>query len=151
MLPHRHLLISAAVGMAGWVATRDKKAIPLAIGSGVLPDLDHGADYAWYALTGTHRLLLPLHGYEWSVPLFWWSYKRWGAPLAVLTTLSYLCHLLADQVENQTKPGGYFFLYRLWRRFAMERISRDPVAGTRGRIEDIKRLQKLAARFRRYL
>ncbi|MEZ4706082.1 MAG: hypothetical protein R3A44_02685 [Caldilineaceae bacterium] len=146
MLPHRHFLISAAVGVAGWAVTRNRKALPLAIVSGTLPDLDHGADYAWYGLTGAHRLLLPLHGYEWCAPLFLWSHKRWGGRLATVVVISYLCHLLADQVENQTKPGGYFFLYRLWHRFTLNRISRDPAAGTRGRMDDIERLKKLAAK-----
>lgn len=136
-------MISTVIGMAGWAATWDRRALTLAVASGTLPDLDHGADYAWYALTGTHRLLLPLHGYEWLIPLALWSKKRWGMRLAAVVVASYLCHLLADQTENQTKAGGYFWLYRFWNRFSLERISQDPVAGAMGRMEDIEALKKI--------
>lgn len=146
MLPHRHLLISSIVGIGGWVLTKDARALPAAVASGTLPDLDHGADYVWYGLFREHRLLLPLHGYEWSVPLFFWSRKRWGNCLATVLTISYLIHLLADQVENQTKPPGYFFFYRLRKRFLLQEISLSPVDGANGRLEDMEKLKKIARR-----
>ena len=148
MLPHRHLFISTVVGIGGWVLCKDVRAIPASVASGTLADLDHCADYAWYGLFGEHRLLLPLHGYEWALPLFLWSRKRWGNRMAWIITISYLVHLLADQVENQTKPLGYFFLYRLSKRFLLREISRSPVDGENGRLEDIEKLKHLSRRLR---
>lgn len=147
MLPHRHLYISSIVGIGGWALTRDPVAIPAALISGTLPDLDHAADYLWYGLFREHRLLLPLHGYEWSLPLFWLSSQSWGIGIASVLTASYLIHLLADQVENQTKPLGYFFFYRLSNRFLLQEISRSPVDGANGRLEDFEKLKRLARRF----
>ncbi len=40
MLPHKHALISAAIGVAGWWYTRDPKVGAAAFAAGVLPDLD---------------------------------------------------------------------------------------------------------------
>lgn len=147
MLPHRHLFISSIVGIGGWALTQDPVALPAAVASGTLPDIDHAADYLWYGLFKEHRLLLPLHGYEYSLPLVLFSNQWWGMGMAAVLTASYLIHLLADQVENQTKPFGYFFLYRLSKRFRLEEISASPVDGANGRLEDFEKLKGLARRF----
>ena len=44
MLPHKHLAVSALVGVAGWLSTRKPSAIFYALVPGVLPDLDHAVD-----------------------------------------------------------------------------------------------------------
>lgn len=142
MLPHRHLILSSFVGLSGWITTRDRRALPLAIGSGTLPDLDHGADYLWFALRKEHRLILPLHGYEWLIPLWLWSRRRWGTRLAAVVTISYLVHLLADQYENQTRAPGYFFCFRFLHSFHLASISRNPIAGINGRVEDLEKIAK---------
>lgn len=132
------------MGFGGWFITGDARSLPLALASGTLPDVDHGADYLWYALCKEHRLLLPLHGYEWTLILFIWTFRRWGWGLATVITSSYLLHLLADQFENQTRPLGYFILFRLRKRFRLADISRDPVAGANGRMHDIEKLKHIA-------
>ncbi|MEM7125152.1 MAG: hypothetical protein AAF702_02420 [Chloroflexota bacterium] len=146
MLPQRHLLLASVVGLGGWLATRDYRALPLSIAAGTLPDLDHGADYAWYAFFQEHRLLLPLHGYEWAIPLWFFGRRRWGWRLATVITVSYLIHLLADQYENQTRPPGYFFFYRMSKRFLLSEISLNPVDGANGRLEDMEKLKSLVRR-----
>ena len=147
MLPHKHALISAAIGVAGWWATRDPRAGAAALAAGVLPDLDHGVDYAYYGLRKRHRLILPLHGYEYAA----------GAALAALATrnrllgvaaLAYLVHLLADQQENHTHWLGYSLLFRLWHGFRIEAISTVPEAAARGREADLRLLRSLAERLR---
>ncbi len=137
MLPHKHFAISAALGLAGWLSTGKPSALFYTMAPGVLPDIDHAVDYAYYGYFKEHRLIMPLHGYE---------YALFGAILAIakkdkliaLATLSYLIHLLADQAENKTKPLGYSFLFRGWHRFRLDEISTLPEAATRGRMADIQ-------------
>jgi hypothetical protein len=145
MLPHKHVIVSVVVGAIGWWVTGEPAAAPAALISGVLPDVDHVIDYAYYYRRGEHRLILLLHGYE---------YGLLGFGLAVLTgnkilgiaVLSYLVHLLADQLENRTHKLGYAFLFRAWHRFRIEAISTIPEDATRGRMADINLLKRLLHR-----
>lgn len=147
MLPHKHALISATIGALGWWATRDPKVGAAAFAAGVLPDLDHGVDYAYYAWRRRHRLILPLHGYE---------YAAAGALAAVATrnhllgaaAVSYLVHLLADQQENHTHWLGYSLLFRMRHGFRIEAISTVPDAAARGREDDMRLLKSLLQRLR---
>lgn len=142
MLPHQHAIISASVGAFGWWWTGDPAACAVALAAGILPDVDHVADYAYYHQSGTHRLILPFHGYE---------YAALGAGIALLignhvlgiAALSYLIHLLADQRENHTLKLGYSLLFRAWHRFRIEDISTIPEEAKQGRVEDMQQLKKL--------
>jgi len=145
MLPHQHVLISASVGALGWWWTGNPVTCAAALTAGILPDVDHIADYIYYHRRGTHRLILPLHGYE---------YVFAGSGIALLTsnqvlgiaTLSYFIHLLADQAVNHTHKLGYSFLFRAWHRFRIEDISLIPEAGKQGREENIHALKNLFLR-----
>lgn len=147
MLPQKHTVISAAIGTVGWWGTGEPAACVVAMATGVLPDLDHIVDYSYYRWRSTHRLILPLHGYE---------YAFIGTVAALLTgneilwvaTLSYLVHLLADQTENKTHKLGYSLLFRAWRRFRIEEISTVPEAAAQGRTEDMHMLRNLSHRWR---
>ena len=142
MLPHKHAIIAATVGIAGWWGTGEPTAFVAALATGVLPDVDHAVDYAYYYRQGDHRLILPLHGYEYALV---------GGMIALVSknnilgiaALSYLIHLLADQAENSTKIGGYFLLFRAWHRFRIDQISTVPEAAIRGRLDDIEMLKRL--------
>ena len=142
MLPHKHVIISAAVGAAGWWTTGKPAAWAAAMASGVLPDVDHIIDYSYYRWRGDHRLILPLHGYEFALL---------GAGVALLArnkilgiaALSYFIHLLADQSENRTHKLGYSLLFRARYGFRVENISTVPEAAIRGRMEDIDLLKRL--------
>jgi hypothetical protein len=146
MLPHKHVIISTTVGAIGWLATGDPAAGVAALATGVLPDIDHIADYSYYRWRGTHRLILPLHGYE---------YAFLGIAVALLTsnqilgvaTLSYFIHLLADQIENRTHKLGYFLLFRARHRFRIESISTVPEAAIQGRLDDIFMLNNMLSRW----
>ena len=60
-----HVAVSAAAGAVLWAATGDVKTLPVAIGAGVLPDVDHLLDYYnWYVRRSYSRLILLLHGWE---------------------------------------------------------------------------------------
>jgi len=145
MLPHKHVLISTAVGAVGWWGAGEPAAFVAALSAGVLPDIDHVIDYSYYRWRGEHRLILPLHGYE---------YALLGAVAAILTdnnilgiaVFSYLIHLLADQAENRTHVWGYSLLCRAWHRFRIEQISTMPEAAIRGRMADLAMLKRLLRR-----
>ena len=142
MLPHKHAIISTAVGVAGWWTTGEPRAGVAALLAGVLPDVDHLIDYAYYNWRREHRLILPLHGYEFALL---------GAGTALLTgnvifgfaAFSYFVHLLADQSENQTRKLGYWLFFRAWHRFRVEKISAVPEAAIRGRMADMDLLRGL--------
>jgi hypothetical protein len=147
MLPHKHAIISTAIGAIGWWMTKDIKAGVAAVAAGVLPDLDHIADYVYYRARGTHRLILPLHGYEYAV-FGAIAALRADSRILGIAALSYLVHLLADQMENRTHPLGYFVLFRVWRRFRIEDISSVPEYAALGREEDMRLLTSLFHRLR---
>jgi hypothetical protein len=92
-----------------------------------------------------HRLILPLHGYEYAFLAAAFAFAK-KDNLLWLATLSFLIHLLADQAENKTKILGYSLLFRLWHRFRIDRISTLPEDATRGRMADIQMLTNLIRR-----
>jgi hypothetical protein len=145
MLPHKHLAISIAVGAAAWWHLQTPAAMGAALVGGVLPDLDHAVDYAYYHWRGKHRLILPLHGYEYAVIAGLVALLR-KEPLLGVAAAAYLIHLFADQAENRTKVLGYSVLYRAYQRFQLERISTVPEDAARGREDDFQMLARLFKR-----
>lgn len=145
MLPHKHVMISAAVGVIGWWGAGESTAFVAALSAGVLPDIDHIVDYSYYRWQGEHRLILPLHGYEFAllgaVVAFLADNKILG-----IAVFSYFIHLLADQAENRTHIWGYSLLCRAWNRFRIEKISTMPEAAIRGRMADLELLKRLLRR-----
>jgi hypothetical protein len=146
MLPHKHALISATVGAVGWWATGEPAACVAALITGVLPDIDHIIDYSYYRWRGDHRLILPLHGYEFAL-LGTVVALLAGDNVLGIAALSYFIHLLADQSENRTRTLGYSLLFRAWYRFRVEDISTVPEAAIRGRMEDMDAIQSLLRRW----
>ena len=142
MLPHKHALLSAAVGVTGWWVTGEPAMVGAALIGGVLPDVDHLVDYLYYYRYKEHRLILLFHGYEYVIG---------GAAIALaasnsilgLAIASYLLHLLADQLENRTHWGAYSVLFRAWHQFQLESLSTVPVDAAQGRMDDLRRLKRL--------
>lgn len=145
MLPHKHALISATVGLIGWWTTGKPAACVAALTTGVLPDVDHLIDYSYYRWRGEHRLILPLHGYEFAL-LGTIVALLEGNKILGIAVLSYFIHLLADQSENRTRKLGYALLFRAWYRFRVEDISTVPEAAIQGRMEDLDLLKSLLGR-----
>lgn len=145
MLPHKHLAISTAIGALAWWQLQTPAALGAALAGGVLPDLDHVVDYAYYYWRGAHRLILPLHGYEYAVVAGLFALLQ-QEPLLGVAAAAYLIHLLADQAENRTKRLGYSLLYRATQHFRLEQISTVPVDAVRGREADLEMLANLGKR-----
>jgi hypothetical protein len=116
-----------------------------ALATGVLLDIDHIIDYSYYRWRGDHRLILPLHSYEFAF-LGTVVALLAGNHILGIAVLSYLIHLLADQSENRTHILGYSLLFRAWYRFRVEHISTMPEAAIRGRMADIDLLKSLLRR-----
>ena len=148
MMPRRHLMASVGIGLFGWWWSGAAVTLPASVVAGTLADLDHGADYGWYALKGEHRLVVPLHSYELTVPLWWGATRLLGKRAATIILASYLLHLLSDQVENRAEPGAYSLFWRIARGFSFEKLSRDPVAAIQGREDDLYRLRQLISQVR---
>ena len=110
-----------------------------------ITDIDHVLDYAYYQRTGTHRLILLLHGYEYAIV---GGIAAWltGSVVIWALVISYLIHLLADQVENRTHWLGYSLVFRAWHRFRIERISISPQEAVQGRMDDLRLLKRLFRR-----
>lgn len=143
MMPPQHAALSLGVGLAGGWWSGKPAVVFASLVAGTLVDLDHIADYAWYAATGEHRLLLPLHGYELALPLGW-IMARWLGPQAAITiTIAYLLHLITDERSNQTRPGTYSLIWRARHRFRLEALSRNPKAGIQGRLDDLALLRSI--------
>jgi hypothetical protein len=145
MLPHKHAIISATVGAIGWWTTGEPAACVAALAAGVLPDIDHIVDYSIYRWRGVHRLILPLHGYEFAL-LGTVVALLAGDRILGIAVLAYFIHLLADQSENRTRKLGYSLLFRARYRFRVEDISTVPEAAVRGRLEDMDFLKNLLRR-----
>lgn len=145
MLPHKHALISAAIGAIGWWGTRDPGVAVAALAAGVLPDLDHGIDYGYYRHYREHRLILALHGYEYAVIGGLAAYLTKNRRLTA-ATVAYLMHLLADQLENQTHTLGYSLVFRIYHHFQINTLSKVPESAARGREDDMRRVKALIQR-----
>lgn len=143
MMPRQHAALSLGVGLLGLLWSGKPAVVPASLVAGILVDIDHVADYAWYSATGEHRLLLPLHGYELALPLGWLM-SRWLGPRAAITvTLAYLLHLITDERCNLTRPGTYSLLWRVRHSFRLDALSRDPKAGIQGRLDDMVLLRSV--------
>ena len=145
MQPHKHIAISTLIGALAWWGTGKPAAGAAALVAGVLPDIDHIADYSYYYWRREHRLILPLHSLELAA-LGAGVALRNGDALLGVAALSYLVHLLADQLENRVHLLGYSLLFRASRRFRLRDLSTVPDSAERGRMDDLRMLKNLLAR-----
>ena len=142
MIPFKHALLSTTIGMIGWSITGKPAACTAALVAGVLPDLDHVVDYAAYSLEGRHRLILPLHAWEYvllALLLHWPQVSK----VRKTAVIAYVAHLLADQIENQTRLLGYSITYRALHGFRLQALSTMPCAAVAGRLKDMRGLRRL--------
>lgn len=124
MKPSRHFALSAGVGGVVWAVSGEPLAIPVAVAAGVLIDADHAPDlWSSLVLRRPPTAMYPLHAWEWVAALI--AYGAWaGFPwwLAALTA-AFGLHVATDQVFNRAGPWTYFFFYRAWRGFRLDRVA----------------------------
>ena len=127
MGPIGHTLISGAVGGGVWVATGSTEAAALALGLGVLMDVDHLYDY--YQLYGKGRcgkIYVLLHGWEYSlIGLGVYGALGFHHPVLMAAVLAHLAHLAADHWHNSLTPLGYSIVFRALNGFNKVTIDRN--------------------------
>ena len=118
MGPVGHSVISVAIGAGVWGATGSPAAGAVAVGVGVLVDLDHLYDfYNWYIRRKRRKLHILFHGWEYSIAIFFILGLVYYHPLLLAAALAHLAHVGADHFRNGLVPLGYSVIYRVWVRF----------------------------------
>jgi hypothetical protein len=118
MGPLGHTAISAAVGVGVGAATGSPEAGGIALGVGVLMDLDHLYDfYEWYIRGRSKRVYLLCHAWEYSAAGLVVLASVFFHPFLLAAVLAHLAHVVADQVHNRLPLFSYSIVYRLVKRF----------------------------------
>jgi len=124
MGPVGHAAISSVIGVSVWGMTSSPVAGGVAVGAGVLVDVDHIFDfYQWWIRRRTSKIYLFLHGWEYSIAgllTLWLGYYH---PVLLAVVLAHLGHVATDHFHNRLSVLGYFILYRIWVRFDTKKIA----------------------------
>lgn len=75
------------------------------------------------------KIYLVFHCYEYIVVAWIIGFFIKNYTFPVVFTVSYFCHMIADQFANNIRPLGYFFFYRLYNGFVMKKIFYPPKKG----------------------
>lgn len=118
MRPSRHLAVSTAAGAGVWAVSGEPLAVPVAIGAGVLVDIDHSPDLWWaYALRREPVSVIFFHSWEWLVALLlfgvWTGFQWW----LVALVLGFGLHLSTDKGFNRVSLKSQSLIYRARHRF----------------------------------
>ena len=131
MRVERHAAVSIIVaGFIAWFF----KSIHLGIVSliiGIFLDIDHFFDYfnnrgfdlnlkrfgRFFKNHEFNKLYLFLHSYELIIPVWIVCYLKNEYLLGIVITISFFQHMFLDQVFNRVHKLGYFFSYRLYKKF----------------------------------
>lgn len=131
-----HLAITAVIAGGSFLATQSPVVALSTLGIGVLIDGDHTFDYGLYLIgkkgkqkaslsqfldcsymEDVRRTYLPLHSWELAPVIWGLSLALLTVPLSVWLTISFLAHLLTDQISHKPHPLCYFFTFRALKRF----------------------------------
>lgn len=124
MGPVGHALISSGVGAGVWITTGSEGAGALAVGVGVLMDVDHVYDYyRWYIRGKRARIYVVLHAWEYSVVGLGVLAAGISHPFVWAATLAHLAHVGSDQLVNDVSRFGYSIIYRLMKGFDVTLIA----------------------------
>lgn len=136
-------MASAPVAAGVWYFTHNIWYVGLSLFLGFLVDVDHVIDYIREegkfnfrdlfvkSYRGDFRKLYVIfHGWEYIL-LAWAGAVIAGAPaFGVVFTVSYLVHMIPDQLMNNVKPLGYSIIYRWSKGWVMSEFFNEP-KGTR--------------------
>jgi len=122
--PVGHSAISAVIGAGVWGVTGSPAAGGVALGVGVLTDVDHLFDfYRWYIRRKKGRIFLLFHAWEYSMAGLLLVGLVYYHPLLLAAVLAHLGHIATDHLHNRLSPWGYFITYRVLVRFDTARIT----------------------------
>ena len=137
--PTVHIAASTVISALLFGITKSVGITMVSFFTGFLIDIDHVFDYVreygfqvsrekFFRVFYENRfrkLLLVFHGWEWIGILFllarYCDRSGWALGMAI----GALQHLVLDQIGNTVTGPGYFFVYRIWKRFAAGAVVRD--------------------------
>ena len=124
MGPVGHTAISAVVGASVWGLTGSPSAGAVAVGVGVVVDVDHLVDlYQSCIRLKSNLVVVPLHGWEYSIAGLLVLCFLFYHPVLLAAVMGHLSHVATDHCHNRLTPLGYFALYRVWVRFDARKIA----------------------------
>ena len=132
----QHVAVSIPIAFVTYAVSR---SIPMAAASliaGVLLDLDHGFDYLreygarpdvklffhTFHTTRYRRVVLPLHAWEWLPLLGVAAILTHGNPFLIGAIIGMAQHLVFDQFTNGACCRGYFFSFKVMKKFVTAEI-----------------------------
>ncbi len=118
MGPVGHAVISGTVGVGVGAATGSPAAGGVALGVGMLMDIDHLYDFfQWYIRRRPDRIYIVLHAWEYSTAGIIVLASLFFHPILLAVVLAHLAHVATDHFYNRLPPLVYFMAYRLLKRF----------------------------------
>jgi len=122
--PVGHSAISAAIGAGVWGVTGSPAAGGVALGVGILNDVDHLFDFfQLYIRRKKGKTFLLFHAWEYSIAGLLVVVLVYFHPLLLAAVLGHLGHVGADHFHNRRAPLAYFIAYRALVRFDTARIA----------------------------
>ena len=139
MKVEHHAAIAVPVSLGIWYFTGSWVYFLLSLFLGIFVDSDHVFDYIREegkfnfkdmfikSYKGDFKKLYVIfHSYEY-VPIAWAIGLITGnLEFSIVFTIAYLFHMIPDQMANNVRALGYFFLYRAFVGFKMDRVFYSP-------------------------
>ena len=123
MGPIGHTVISSAVAGGTWAITGSPAAAGVALGVGVLMDVDHLYDYYQRYVKGKKdRVYVLFHAWEYPMIMSFISLVFYH-PFLLAVILGHLAHVTTDHVWNRLTPFAYSITYRAIKGFDSRRIT----------------------------
>ena len=113
MGPLGHTVVSTAVAGGVWAATGSPAAAGIALGVGVVMDVDHLYDYyRWSVKPKDGKIFVLFHAWEYSLAgLAIWAFVLLN-PLLLGAVLGHLAHVTTDHAANRLSRYAYSIVYR---------------------------------------
>ena len=123
MGPIGHTVISSAVAGGTWAITGSRAAAGVALGVGVLMDVDHLYDYYQRYVKGKKdRVYVLFHAWEYPMIMSFISLVFYH-PFLLAVILGHLAHVTTDHVWNRLTPFAYSITYRAIKGFDSRHIA----------------------------
>ena len=141
MKPTAHLAASAVASTSLYFFTKSMPIAGASLIAGFLVDIDHLIDYfreygfrtdireflRIFYETRFRKLYLVFHSWELIFTLLLLAWLSGRNEVLFGLSAGVLQHLILDQFANGVTPWGYFFTYRVIKRFSMREIVREAV------------------------
>ncbi|MBI2953031.1 MAG: hypothetical protein HYY30_01865 [Chloroflexi bacterium] len=126
MMPSRHAAISLGLGLVLWWITSSFLSLVLTMIAGFLIDVDHFVEYFRFRLwKKSDKLFIVLHSFEWLLPGWILAFMFHAQSQALVITLAFLTHLLADAYAYGARLQVYSLTYRALRGFDFKVLAKS--------------------------